>query len=98
MAKIGDWAEVMSLAGVGLTDPPDLDPRWSRSAPWAARAKRARQRKGWTLRELARRAGIDHTYLSKIENGKTPDPSQKTRAAILTALGKGCGHRCEVHR
>jgi ribosome-binding protein aMBF1 (putative translation factor) len=62
------------------------------------RIERLRRAKGWTLRETARRAGIDHTYLSKIENGKVPLPAQKTRAAIMTALGKGCRHRCEIHR
>ena len=59
--------------------------------------ERERRRKGWTLRETARRAGLDHTYLSKIENRHLV-PSQRLRAALMTALGRGCGHRCAVHR
>jgi len=30
-----------------------------------------------SLRDLARRVGIDFTYLSKIENGKVPPPSDE---------------------
>lgn len=36
------------------------------------RLRELRKEKGLTLRELAEKAGIDFTYLSKIENGRIP--------------------------
>jgi len=36
------------------------------------RLREARKERGWTLRELATRAGLSFTYLSKIENERVP--------------------------
>jgi len=40
-------------------------------------------------RELAGKAGIDFTYLSKIENGTKPPPSEKVILVLAHTLGIG---------
>jgi transcriptional regulator with XRE-family HTH domain len=40
-----------------------------------------------SLRELAGRAGVDFTYLSKMENGQLPPPSESVVARLAGALG-----------
>lgn len=50
------------------------------------RIRTLRKQKGWTQRDLAGKAGIDFTYLSKIENDKEP-ASEKTILALANALG-----------
>jgi len=40
-----------------------------------------------SLRELARRVGIDFTYLSKIENGKVAPPSDEVIEKLARELG-----------
>lgn len=47
--------------------------------------REARKESGVSVRELARRAEITHTFLSDIERGKR-NPSQKVLAKIATAL------------
>ena len=46
-----------------------------------------RKRAGLSQRELAARAGIDFTYLSKIENGRVDPPGEATLRALAVALG-----------
>ena len=46
-----------------------------------------RKRAGLSQRDLAQRAGIDFTYLSKIENGRVDPPGEQTMRALATALG-----------
>jgi len=46
-----------------------------------------RKAKGLSLRELATAASIDFTYLSKVETGKFPPPSQEVIARLAEALG-----------
>jgi len=41
---------------------------------------------GISQRELAERAGIDFTYLSKIENDRMPPPSESTIRAMAQVL------------
>lgn len=48
--------------------------------------RRLRQERGLTLRELAGRLNLSHTYLSRIERGEQ-DPSLDTLASIADALG-----------
>ena len=51
------------------------------------RLRQLRQEKGFTLRSLAEAAGVDFTYLSKIENGKLGySPSADTIRAFARAL------------
>ena len=46
-----------------------------------------RKRAGFSQRELAAQAGIDFTYLSKIENGRVDPPGEATLRALASALG-----------
>jgi transcriptional regulator with XRE-family HTH domain len=51
-----------------------------------AEIRRRRTALGWTLEELAHRAGLSWRYLSSVEGDKR-DPSLSTIAAIAKALG-----------
>jgi len=51
-----------------------------------ARLRRLRHRRGQTLTEVARRAGVSPQYLSEIERGRK-DPSSEMLAAVAGALG-----------
>ncbi len=50
------------------------------------RIKELRKAKGASQRDLAAQAGIDFTYLSKIENSKMHPPSEKVIRAMAEAL------------
>ena len=51
------------------------------------RLREMRKEKGLTLREVAERAGIDFTYLSKIENERIPyTPAVETIRQLADAL------------
>lgn len=50
---------------------------------------------GLTLRELADAAGCDFTYLSKIENGRVPDPPSD---ALLERIEMAVGDNDETLR
>ncbi|MGA3600782.1 helix-turn-helix domain-containing protein [Lysinibacillus agricola] len=47
----------------------------------------ARKAKDLSIRELARRSGISHPYLSQLENGKTTNPSYEIIGKIAKGLG-----------
>lgn len=47
----------------------------------------ARQRKGWTLHELAQRSGVPVAVLSRWESGRTLDPHPDQVRAVCLALG-----------
>jgi transcriptional regulator with XRE-family HTH domain len=46
-----------------------------------------RKAAGLSQRELAQQAGIDFTYLSKIENARVDPPGEATMRALARALG-----------
>lgn len=46
-----------------------------------------RKQAGLSQRELAQQAGIDFTYLSKIENSRVDPPGEATMRALARALG-----------
>ncbi len=46
-----------------------------------------RKARGVSQRELAERAGIDFTYLSKIENDRMPPPAERTIQSMAEILG-----------
>lgn len=48
--------------------------------------KEKRTQKNMSLRGLARRSGIAHTYLMNIENGKKPPPSDRILLRLEKAL------------
>ena len=54
---------------------------------FGAKLRELRQKLGLTLRELADKVGIDFTYLSKIENGVLPPPSEKVISKLAGVLG-----------
>src|SRR5207253_897408 len=52
------------------------------------RLRELRREKGFTLRQLADLAGVDFTYLSKIENDRVPyTPAADTIRTLARALG-----------
>ena len=53
------------------------------------RIRQLRKQSGMTLRELAEKVNIDFTYLSKIENGAVPPPSDKVISKLARALNAG---------
>jgi hypothetical protein len=48
----------------------------------------ARESAGLSLDEVASRSGIDKAQLSRLENGKVPDPRPSTLARYARAIGK----------
>lgn len=51
------------------------------------RVRELRKARGLSQRELAGRAGIDFTYLSKIENGRIEPPSEDVIRRVAEELG-----------
>lgn len=55
---------------------------------FGSKLRELRRQKEMTLRQLAELAGVDYTYLSKVETEKLPyTPSAETIRAIARALG-----------
>jgi transcriptional regulator with XRE-family HTH domain len=50
--------------------------------------KQVREGKTFSLRQLAGRIGIEPSYLSKIERGLEPRPSEETTRALALELGQ----------
>ncbi len=46
-----------------------------------------RRKAGLTQRQLAERAGLDYSYISKIENGRLPPPAADTIVVLCQVLG-----------
>jgi len=53
---------------------------------FGAHLRELRKARGLTLRELAQLVGVDFSYLSKIESGAVPPPSEKVISRIAVAL------------
>jgi len=53
---------------------------------FGVRLRQLRKQAGLTQRELAERVNIDFTYLSKIESGAMPPPSEKVISQLAEAL------------
>jgi transcriptional regulator with XRE-family HTH domain len=51
-----------------------------------ARIKRQRERKGWSQRELARRAAVDVSWISRLESGERTGASFAVMTRIAVAL------------
>ena len=57
-------------------------------AAFGERLRELRRERGFTLRQLADLAGVDFTYLSKVENDRVPyTPSAETIRTLARALG-----------
>lgn len=54
---------------------------------FGAQLRRARERRGISLRRFAKSVGMSATYLSKVERGDLPPPSEKKLKAIAQHLG-----------
>jgi transcriptional regulator with XRE-family HTH domain len=55
---------------------------------FGSRLRELRREKGFTLRQLADLAGVDFTYLSKVENDRVPyTPAADTIRTLARALG-----------
>ena len=52
-----------------------------------ARVRRERQKRGWTVRELARRAAVSPGAVSKLEGGTRLSPSLELGKRLAKALG-----------
>jgi hypothetical protein len=50
--------------------------------------KACREAAGWTLAEVSARCGIDQPALSRLENGRAPNPTIDTLWRYAAALGK----------
>ena len=46
----------------------------------------AREEKGLSIRALARRVGVDHTYLARVENGERGDPKPELLNRLAAEL------------
>jgi len=51
------------------------------------RLKRLREAKGWNQRELARMSGVDHAWISRLENGVRHNIYVEGAARLAVALG-----------
>lgn len=49
--------------------------------------RKLRETQGLSIRELARAAEVDHSYLSRIESGEAQNPSTRVLRDIAAALG-----------
>lgn len=52
------------------------------------RERRRAEDARFSVRQLAARVGVEPSYLSKIERGQQPPPSEKTIAALAKELGE----------
>lgn len=61
---------------------------------FGAYLRRNRIRAGLTQRQLGNIAGIDHTYISKMENDAAPPPAIATLDALADAVGVPVADMC----
>lgn len=52
------------------------------------RERRLASDRTFSVRQLAARVGIEPSYLSKVERGQQPPPSEKTILSLATELGE----------
>lgn len=54
---------------------------------FGAMLRALRQQAGLTQRDLAQQAGLDFSYISKLENGRLPPPAADTIVLLCSLLG-----------
>ncbi len=54
----------------------------------AVREKRREDDRRFSVRQLAARVGVEPSYLSKVERGQQPPPSERTIALLADELGQ----------
>ncbi len=57
------------------------------STPFSERLKEERRKAGISQRRLAELAGVDFSYISKLENGRMPPPAADTIVKIAQSIG-----------
>lgn len=68
------------------TDAPVLEPESADMSIVGDRIRAAREKKGWSQNELARRSHVSAPTVSRIESGETPFPTQRTVERLARAL------------
>lgn len=53
----------------------------------ATRVKQLREKKGWSQRELAKKAGLSSSHIEHVESGYIKSPTFATLVKICDALG-----------
>jgi transcriptional regulator with XRE-family HTH domain len=61
--------------------------RWILARSFGAELRERRRAKGVSQRELAERAGVDFSYISKLENDRIPPPAADTAVKLCQILG-----------
>ena len=61
-------------------------PNPSRVTPVGRRLRRAREDRGWTQSELARRANVDPSSVSRVERGEIAAPSGEFLSQVALVL------------
>ena len=56
-------------------------------ATFGERLKRIREKRGWTLRELAERSGVPYETIYRCEHGTHQEPRVSVAAHLARALG-----------
>ena len=71
----------------------EFPPKVPDEALWGTLAalRLERERQGLTLADVSARTGIDPTTISKLENGRLPNPTYSTMRAYARALGLQLG-------
>ena len=59
--------------------------------------KQEREKAGVSLRTLAKRTGIDKAALSRLENGKQPNPTMATLSRYAACSAKKCVWHSAMH-
>lgn len=70
-----------------------MDHRYPTAASIGLRIRALRERRGLSVRELAKRANMVHTNLRKIEQGQSDTPIE-TLARVARVLGVSLGELC----
>lgn len=76
------------LIASGEYEEPFLMGTYAATVSILAELKRVRQELGLSLSAVARKANIDKATLSKLENGRQPNPTMDTLQRYALALGK----------
>jgi transcriptional regulator with XRE-family HTH domain len=63
-----------------------MPPRTPDDESYGAYLRRSRLDRGLTQKQLAEMVGVDFTYVSKVENGRLPAPSEATITQLAKAL------------
>lgn len=63
-----------------------MPPRTPDDETYGAFLRRERLARGLTQKQLAEKVGVDFTYVSKVENGRLPAPSEATITQLAKAL------------